>query len=114
MNISIIQSAISEQSVRFSLLDGEKEIGHAWLNITIEDGKEGGLTYIGLLGDVFIEEVFRNKGLGTELLRAIIKEASKRKCKKLLALSRFVNTRAHMLYKRLGFREHGFEFRLDL
>lgn len=113
--ISIVKNQVSEQSVRFSLTVDEKEVGHAWLNILLEDGKnKEELKYSGLLGDVFIEESFRGKGLGTELLRAVIEEASKKKCTKLLALSRFVNIRAHTLYRRIGFREHGFEFRLDL
>ncbi|MDQ5962667.1 MAG: hypothetical protein QG653_474 [Patescibacteria group bacterium] len=114
MNISISKTMVSQQSTRLSLLLNESEIGHAWLNVTLEDG-EGGedFKYVGVIGDVFIVDGHRSKGLGTELLREAIEIAKEKKCKKLLALSRFENIKAHVFYERLGFVRHGFEFRMN-
>ena len=94
---------------------GESEIGHAWLNVTLEDGKEGGeFTRIGIIEDVFISDKYRSKGLGSELLQEVIEVAKEKRCVKLLALSRFENTRAHTFYERLGFTKYGLEFRMNL
>ncbi len=115
MIISIVKNQVSEQSIRFSLTADGKEIGRAWLNITLEDGKnDGELKYTGMIGDVFVLKEYQSKGLGAEIIREVIEVAREKKCTKLIPLSRFENVRAHAFYERLGFKKHGFEFRLDL
>lgn len=67
----------------------------------------------GLMEDVFVEEAFRGKGFGEKITKAIIEEAKKNGCYKLICTSRFSNERAHHLYEKLGFKNHGNEFRMD-
>jgi hypothetical protein len=43
----------------------------------------------------------------------VIAEAKRRDCYKLIATSRYARDRSHALYARLGFTDHGKEFRMD-
>ena len=67
----------------------------------------------GLMEDIFVEEAFRGKGHGQKITQAIIEEAKKRGCYKLICTSRFNNERAHQLYEKLGFQKQGNEFRMN-
>ena len=67
----------------------------------------------GLMEDVFVEESARGKGIGTELVRAVIAEAKKQNCYKLIATCRTERTKVHELYERLGFSKRGVEFRIS-
>jgi GNAT superfamily N-acetyltransferase len=67
----------------------------------------------GLMEDVFVSESLRGKGMGTQLIKEVIKEAKKQKCYKLIATSRLTKPKVHKLYKRLGLKKHGYEFRID-
>lgn len=97
------------------------------IKITVEEaGNEIGRAYIyimknslhdepfGLLEDVFVDESFRGKGIGTELVEKIIETAREEGCYKLLATSRYERTKVHDLYERMGFKDKGKEFRLDI
>lgn len=91
----------------------------------IIDGKESGRIYLyimkndlhkvpfGLLEDLFVEESARGKGIGTGLIGEAVKLARKGRCYKLIATSRHQRKEVHKLYKRIGFRNHGIEFRMD-
>ena len=68
----------------------------------------------GLMEDVFVSQSLRGQGIGSELIKELIKEAKKQKCYKLIATSRLARPKVHKLYKRLGLKKHGFEFRMDL
>lgn len=67
----------------------------------------------GLLEDVFVEPDHRGGEIGTALVRRVIAEAKRRRCYKLIATSRYARDRVHALYARLGFTDHGKEFRMD-
>lgn len=67
----------------------------------------------GFLEGVFVEENFRGKGIGTALVKEIIDEAKKQGCYKLICTSRHENGSVHKLYERLGFKNHGIEFRIS-
>ncbi len=68
----------------------------------------------GLLEDVFIDEKYRGQGAGSKLLEVVINEAKKRKCYKLIGTSRKSRKKVHDWYKKLGFKDYGLEFRMDL
>ncbi len=68
----------------------------------------------GFLEDVFVEPEFRGRGFATNLVSAVIDEAKRRGCYKLVACSRHERVAVHRLYLSLGFKEHGSEFRMDL
>ncbi len=67
-----------------------------------------------LLEDVFVKEEFRNKGVGTQLVKKAIEIAKELNCYKILATSRFERENVHKFYEKLGFKKWGFEFRLNL
>lgn len=58
----------------------------------IKDGK--------LLDEIYIEEEYRNKGIGTDIIKQIIKDNNK-----VYLWVYKLNTKAISLYKRLGFKE---------
>lgn len=64
--------------------------------------------------DVFVEEAVRGQGVGTTLVRQVIDTAKAEGCYKLLATSRASRRTVHELYQRLGFKQHGIEFRMNL
>lgn len=96
--------------VRVTVDREDSELGHAYLYILKNDQHT---EPFGLVEDVFVEEAARGQGVGRELLRALIEEAKKRGCYKLIATSRHGRDDVHAWYQRLGFRDHGIEFRMD-
>lgn len=67
----------------------------------------------GLLEDVFVADSHRHQGHGSHLVTLIIDAARKEGCYKLIATSRYTRPQVHEMYERLGFRDHGKEFRMD-
>ncbi|RPH66260.1 MAG: N-acetyltransferase [Myxococcaceae bacterium] len=55
-----------------------------------------------MLGQIFVDAPFQRRGIGTEVLRRIIDEASRRRLPVRLAVVKFNPSRR--LYERLGFR----------
>lgn len=103
----------------------QKEIGSSGIKFFFEkDGKEIARAYLfmmhndlhkrpfGLLEDVFVEEEYRGQGIGTQLVKAVL-DTAKNRCYKLICTSRHSRPKVHDLYQRIGFRNHGLEFRMD-
>lgn len=67
----------------------------------------------GLLEDVYVEAKHRSRGIGRELVKAVIKEAKESGCYKLIGTSRHSRPRVHEFYTSLGFENHGVEFRMN-
>jgi GNAT superfamily N-acetyltransferase len=97
--------------IKFSVEKDGKELGRAWLYLIYNDLHT---KPYGLLEDVFVNEEVRGQGVGNELLKNVIAEARARGCYKLIGTSRQGREQVHAWYKRLGFREYGLEFRMDL
>jgi GNAT superfamily N-acetyltransferase len=93
----------------FAEKDG-KEIARATLYVMSNDLHE---EPFGLMEDVLVSEELRGQGIGTELVKKIIEEAKEQNCYKLVATSRHSREKVHVLYERLGFKNHGLEFRMD-
>ena len=100
----------SSEALRFSVEEDGKEVGRAWLYLIKNDLHD---EPYGLLEDVFVESEFRQKGYGTQLVNAVIEEAKARGCYKLIGQSRYGREKVHALYERLGFVDHGKNFRMD-
>lgn len=105
----------------------KKEVAANGIKLFVEqDGREAGRAYLyilkndlhdrpfGFMEDVFVDESLRGQGLGTELVNKIIEEAKKNNCYKLVATSRHSRPKVHALYEKLGFKNYGIEFRMDL
>lgn len=109
--MKITKTLQSSKAIKFEIKDGKKQLGRGFLYL-IKNGlhKEP----YGLMEDIFVDESQRGKGLGTLLVSAMIAEAKKRKCYKLIGTSRHSNKGAHKLYTKLGLNKHGVEFRIDL
>ena len=67
----------------------------------------------GLIEDVFVVESARGQGLGKEITNKTIEKAKELGCYKLICTSRFPKEFVHEMYIKLGFKKHGYEFRMD-
>lgn len=105
------QEIVKSEGIRFSVKDNQdEEIGHAFLYLMHNDLHE---EPFGLLEDVFIDENYRGQGVGTNLIKEVIKIAEGKGCYKLVATSRYERPKVHDLYKKLGFKDYGVEFKME-
>lgn len=101
---------ISASGVKITIEENGQHIGRGFIYLLHNDLHA---EPFGLMEDVFVEEAFRGKGYGEKIVKAIIDEAKKKRCYKLICTSRFSNERAHHLYEKIGFKNHGNEFRME-
>lgn len=98
-------------AVKITFQENGQEVGRARLYIIYDDvHKEPH----GLLEDVFVNESQRGLGLGTQLIETAIDEAKKIGCYKIICTSRYSREKIHVWYEKLGFKNYGVEFRMDL
>jgi len=109
--MNLKQTEKTTVGIRIFVEEDGVELGRAWLYLIYNDLH--GDPY-GLLEEVFVKEDKRGNGVGNKLLEKIISEAKARKCYKIIGTSRMSRDMVHEWYKRLGFREYGLEFRMDL
>ena len=103
--------AVKAHGLRFAVVQDGKEVGRAYLYFMHNDLHEAPF---GLLENVFVDEGCRGQGVGTALVHKVIKAAKAERCYKLIATSRTSRPEVHELYERLGFEQHGIEFRMNL
>jgi len=109
MNIQKTES--DTKRIKLFIKDSKKEVARAFLYILSNDLHEEPFGY---MEDVFVAESHRGQGLGTKIVETVIKEAKILKCYKIIACSRNGREKVHNLYKKIGFAEHGKEFRINL
>lgn len=98
-------------AIKFTAEEGGEILGRAYLYIMFNDlHKEP----FGFLEDVFVAEKHRGSGIGTKLVESAIAKAKKQNCYKIICTSRNVNEKVHSLYSKLGFKDYGKEFRINL
>lgn len=108
--MKITKRAAKSDGTRFSIQQDGREVARAYLFLMTNDLHS---TPFGLLEDVFVDDSLRGEGLGRTIVKAIIEEAKARGCYKLIATSRYSRPSVHELYQRLGFEDHGKEFRIN-
>ena len=110
--MEIVSYKIDKSSgVKIEAREDGKILGWAYLYIMHNDlHKEP----FGFMENVFVHEKYRGKGLGTQLVQRIIEEAKRENCYKLIGPSRYGKPAVHALYEKIGFKDHGKEFRIDL
>ncbi|MFA5076624.1 MAG: GNAT family N-acetyltransferase [Patescibacteria group bacterium] len=108
--MEIQQQKITAEGVKFFIEADGKEVGRAHLYI-MKNALHP--EPFGLMEDVFVDESLRGQGMGTELVKQLIAKAKELGCYKLVATSRHSRPKVHELYERLGFKNHGSEFRID-
>ncbi|MDO8667719.1 MAG: GNAT family N-acetyltransferase [bacterium] len=109
--MEIKQTKIKAGGIKFFIEQDGKEAARAYLYVLKNDLHE---EPFGFLEDVFVDESLRGQGLGTKLLKEIFRMAKISKCYKIVATSRHERPKVHDLYERLGFKNRGLEFRMDL
>jgi GNAT superfamily N-acetyltransferase len=108
--MDILRTAAKCEGVRLSIDRDGKQAARAFLFLMWNALHEAPF---GLLEDVYVDESLRGQKLGTEVVKAVIAEAKARGCYKLIATSRHARPRVHDLYIKLGFKDHGKEFRMN-
>lgn len=101
---------VEAQGIRVSVTDNETEIGRAYIYLMYNDLHDQPFA---LMEDVYVDESYRGEGVGSNLVKHVIELAKEANCYKLIATSRIARPQVHELYKRLGFAQHGVEFRMD-
>ena len=109
--MNVDRRPLTADGIRFSISADGREVARAYLYLMHNDLHDAPL---GLLEDVFVDESQRSSGLGTTLVREVIAAAREAGCYKLIATSRTSRPRVHELYQKLGFKNHGLEFRMNL
>lgn len=97
---------------RFSVVRDGVELGHTYVYVLYNDLHQEPFA---LLEDVHVHPNYQGRGIGNELLSAVIEYVKSVGVYKLLATSRNDGTRIHVhaWYERLGFKNHGTEFRMN-
>ena len=101
---------IAAEGIRFSARADGAEVARAYLYLMHNDLHQ---EPFGLMEDVFVDESQRGGGVGAQLVNEIIAAAKENGCYKLIATSRDSRPKVHELYRRLGFSDHGREFRIN-
>jgi GNAT superfamily N-acetyltransferase len=101
---------ISGKGLKFEILQDKRKIARAYLYILKNDLHQ---EPFGLVEDVYVREEYRGKGYGTKIMKALIEKAKEVNCYKLICTSRFSRPEVHHFYEKLGFKKHGYEFRID-
>jgi len=104
-------SWVESRGIKIAITSDGQEAARAFLYILRNDLHK---RPFGFLEDLFVEEDLRSQGIGSKLLNRVISEARRYGCYKLVATSRHERPAVHEFYQRLGFKDHGIEFRLDL
>ena len=107
--MNIKKENIKSEGIKFQVLINDKEIGRAFLYLLKNDQHK---RPFGFVEDVYIDPEFQGQGIGSKLMEEIIKEA-KIQCYKLILTSRHSKPQVHALYKKLGFKDWGCEFRMN-
>lgn len=108
--MEIDKKLVQSQGIRFSITENGTEIGRAYLYLMHNDLHD---RPFGLMEDVFVDADYRGQGAGSTIIKQVIAAAKQANCYKLIATSRLSRPQVHALYEKLGFTQHGVEFRID-
>ncbi len=109
--MEIIKSDETRQrGIKFAVVENGIEMGRIFLYVLFNELHS---EPFGLLEDLFVEEQYRSQGVGRRLIEQALAQAKKEKCYKVICTSRYGREALHDWYKKLGFIDHGTEFRID-
>lgn len=109
METRINKKKVKSYGIKFFVEEDGKKVARAFLYIMKNDLRK---EPFGLLEDLFVDEQLRGQGIGTKLLNAVIAEAKKLDCYKLVATSRYEREGVHKMYEKAGFKNFGIEFKM--
>lgn len=102
---------LSITGIRFAISEKNEELARGYLYLLKNDLHERPYAFI---EDLYVAEAERGAGYGSKMLQAMIEEAKKRGCYKIIATSRKPRRAVHRFYEKNGFQKWGYEFRIDL
>ena len=108
--MAVEKKEISTQGLKFFIKIDGQEVARAFLYLLKNDLHD---TPFGFLEDIFVNESHRGQGYSKILVQEVINEARVRGCYKLICTSRYGREQLHEYYQKLGFKDHGKEFRID-
>jgi len=109
--MEIKEKMLETKGIKIYVEENGKEVGRCFIYLIKNDLHEEPYA---LLEDVFVDENYRGRGIGTELVKKAIEVAKQLNCYKIIATSRFERGNVHEWYQKLGFKKFGYEFRMDL
>jgi GNAT superfamily N-acetyltransferase len=68
----------------------------------------------GLIESVVVLERYRSIGIGKKMMEFAIQQCKQANCYKMSLSSNLIRKRAHAFYERLGFKQHGYSFLIDI
>jgi len=104
------EKVVKTKGIKISVEENGKEIGRCFIYLIKNNLHKKPYA---LLEDIFVDENYREKGIGTQLVKRAIELAKELNCYKIIATSRFERENIHEWYQKLGFKKYGFEFRID-
>ncbi len=107
--MDIKQKQIKARGIKFFIEQDGAEVARAYLYILNNIHEQP----FGFMEDVLVDENYRSQGLGTKLIKELIKTAKQNNCYKLVSTSRHERPKVHELYLKLDFKDWGKEFRID-
>ena len=108
--MDVNREKIAAQGIRFSVSADGVEVARAYLYLMHNDLHQ---EPFGLMEDVYVDESQRGEDMGTRVVNERVAAAKENGCYKLIATSRDSRPKVHELYRRLGFSDHGREFRIN-
>jgi GNAT superfamily N-acetyltransferase len=96
--------------LRYSLIDDNREVGRAYLYL-IRNSLHN--RCYGLLEDLYVDPSYRKQGYAKQIIKCILDDCKYNRCYKLIATSRLSRNKVHKFYKDIGFKKHGYEYRID-
>ncbi len=97
--------------IKFIAKENGTPIGRAFLYILYNDLHVEPFAF---MEDVFVDEAYRGRGIGSEMVKAMVKEARVQGCYKMIFTARNIKREVQDWYVHLGFKDWGKEFRMDL
>jgi GNAT superfamily N-acetyltransferase len=107
---TVLYRNIAAPGQRISLVVAGKEVGRVRVYFHDNDLHP---TPAAFIEDLFVDTSTRGKGYAKRLMALAIGEAKRNGCYKMVADSRKERKNVHKLYLSLGFKKHGYSFRLD-
>ena len=107
----ITTKKIPTYGLRYSVKRRGKEIGRAFLYFMYNDIKG---KWFGYIEDLHIDELYRGKGIGSNLIKLMIKRCKKEGGYKVELVTGYDNTGARALYEKLGFKKLGTDYKMYL
>jgi len=108
--MNVEKKACTSPAFRFAMVDNGKEIAHGYMYVIENDFHAEPYA---LFEYFAVEEAYRGKGIGTKFVTEMVEAAKELGCYKILMQSRYGREGVHAFYEKLGFHDHGKNYRMN-